>query len=435
LTGGEDRSYALGLTTALADAGVSVEFVGSDKLDAPELHHSPRIRFLNLRGDQREDAGKVQKVVRVLKYYWRLVKYAATTRAPVLHILWNNKFEVFDRTVLMLYYRLLGKKIVFTAHNVNGAKRDGRDNWLNRATLKFQYHWCHHIFVHTDKMKQELVTDFGIPECETSIIPFGINNTSVTTALTPLEARARLGLKPDERVLLFFGQIAPYKGLEYLVDALIQLNGKPGQEPSASLATPPSESGPPISELSPRRSPGEGGPASVLPLLSSDLCPPTSGKYRLIIAGKVKQGCEAYWAGIQQQITEGRLQAQVLLHIRHIPEDEVEVFFKAADAVALPYVNIFQSGVPFLAYSFGLPVIAADVGSLKTDIVEGQTGYIFKPCDAGDLLRTIECYFASELYSDLKAHRQSIRDFANERYSWSKVAAITTQVYSALLAN
>ena len=53
LTGGDDRSYALGLTSALAAEGVHVEFVGSDKLDAPELHTSPLIEFLNLRGDQR----------------------------------------------------------------------------------------------------------------------------------------------------------------------------------------------------------------------------------------------------------------------------------------------------------------------------------------------------------------------------------------------
>ena len=42
----------------------------------------------------------------------------------VFHILWNNKFELFDRTLLMLYYRLLGRRVVLTAHNVNAAKRD-----------------------------------------------------------------------------------------------------------------------------------------------------------------------------------------------------------------------------------------------------------------------------------------------------------------------
>ena len=67
----------------------------------------------------------------------------------IFHILWNNKFEFFDRTLLMLYYKLLGKKIVFTAHNVNIRKRDGNDSWLNRFSLKIQYQLVDHIFVHT----------------------------------------------------------------------------------------------------------------------------------------------------------------------------------------------------------------------------------------------------------------------------------------------
>ncbi len=50
LTGGDDRSYALGMACALAGQGISVDFIGSDKLDAPELHRTPLIAFLNLRG-------------------------------------------------------------------------------------------------------------------------------------------------------------------------------------------------------------------------------------------------------------------------------------------------------------------------------------------------------------------------------------------------
>ena len=55
-------------------------------------------------------------------YYAKLIRYAATAEPRIFHILWNNKFEYFDRTLLMLYYRLLGKKIVLTAHNVNACQ-------------------------------------------------------------------------------------------------------------------------------------------------------------------------------------------------------------------------------------------------------------------------------------------------------------------------
>jgi len=91
--------------------------------------------------------------------------------------------------------------------------------------------------------------------------------------------------------------------------------------------------------------------------------------------------------------------------------------------------------VLFLGYSFGLPAIVADVGTLKDEIIEGQTGFVFKPQDSSHLASKIDKYFKSELFHDLEARRGEIKKFANERYSWSKVATIITAVYSNLLRN
>jgi glycosyltransferase involved in cell wall biosynthesis len=88
-----------------------------------------------------------------------------------------------------------------------------------------------------------------------------------------------------------------------------------------------------------------------------------------------------------------------------------------------------------LAYSFGLPAIAADVGTLKEEIVEGETGFVFKPRDSVDLARKIDKYFNSELFRNLETRRLEIKKYANERYSWNKVAAITTAIYCNLLSS
>ena len=133
------------------------------------------------------------------------------------------------------------------------------------------------------------------------------------------------------------------------------------------------------------------------------------------------------------KINASPVRDKIMLKIEYVPDAETEIYFKAADILILPYTHIFQSGVLFLGYNFGLPSIAADVGSLKEEIVEGQTGLVFRPRDAADLARTIEKYFTSDLYLNLPARRQGIREFANERYSWSKVARITTEVYAGLL--
>ena len=174
LTGGGDKPYALGMAAALTSVGIHVDFVGSDDLSVPELLANPRLNFLNLRGDQREDASTTAKVLRVLKYYARLIAYAAKAEPKLFHILWNNKFQLFDRTLLMLYYKLLSKRVVFTAHNVNAGKRDQNDSWLNRISLKVQYSLCDHVFVHADRMKSEMESEFRILESKVSVIHLGL---------------------------------------------------------------------------------------------------------------------------------------------------------------------------------------------------------------------------------------------------------------------
>jgi len=104
------------------------------------------------------------------------------------------------------------------------------------------------------------------------------------------------------------------------------------------------------------------------------------------------------------------------------------------DRTLSPYTHVFQSGVLFLGYSFGLPVIAADMGTLKKEVIEGETGFIFKPQDSSDLASKIDSYFKGKLFHNLETRRAQIKKYANERYSWDKVAKITTAVYSDLLA-
>ncbi|HKW34954.1 MAG TPA: glycosyltransferase family 4 protein [Candidatus Acidoferrum sp.] len=384
LTGGSDRPYVYGLTNALSSIGVTVDLIGSDELDEPDFRNKPGVTFFNLRGDQRPSAGLGAKLCRIIAYYLRLIYYAATAKPKIFHILWNNKFEVFDRTLLTLYYKLLGKAVVLTAHNINKRKRDSADTALNQLTLKIQYRLADHVFVHTPKMKSELMKEFGVPTDRITVIPFGINNSVPNTSLTPKEAKGRLGIRENRKTILFFGRIKPYKGLEYLIAA--------------------------FQTLIRRRD-----------------------DYQLIIAGRLEEGCERYWEELRTQTQEHIKAGQVISRIQFIPDSEIEVYFKGADVLALPYKDIAQSGVIFLGYNFGLPVIAADVGSLKEEIIEGTTGFTFRPGDSTDLARALEEYFASDLFGDLERHRPEIREFARERHSWGLVSELTTGIYGSVL--
>lgn len=385
LTGGFDRPYAYGLAIALSAKGVCLDVIGSDEIDSPEMHTIPQLNFLNLQGSKRE-ASLATKISRVLIFYFRLIRYAATAKPRVFHILWNNTFQFLDRTLLMLCYKSLGKKVVFTAHNVNAGRRDRNDSLLNRFTLKIQYRLADHIFVHTEQMKAELSEEFGIQKEKVTVIPFGINNAVLNTDLTPMEAKRRLGIDSAEKTILFFGAIRPYKGLEHLVAAFQRIAAK-----------------------------HEG--------------------YRLIVAGEPKKGSEQYLRDVQETIERDSSRARVIQKIEFIPDDQTELYFKAAEVLVLPYTQVYQSGVLFLAYSFGLPAIATDVGSFRDDIVQGETGYLARSCAAEDLANAIETFFDSELYKSLDRRRAKIRDYANARNSWNLVVEKTCRVYAELLGS
>jgi glycosyltransferase involved in cell wall biosynthesis len=217
---------------ALIAKDVSLDVIGSDSVDGPEMHGTARLRFLNLHGSNKETS-IARKIRRTLASYARLVRYAWTSKPRIFHILWNNKFELFDRTLLMLYYKCLGKKIVLTAHNVNAGRRDSKDSPLNRLTLALQYKLADHIFVHTNKMKDELLERFHVNvRLRSRSFPMRINNAVRHTSLTAAEAKQRLGIRSDERAVLFFGAIKPYKGLEYLVAAFQQLAASPDGLPA-----------------------------------------------------------------------------------------------------------------------------------------------------------------------------------------------------------
>jgi D-inositol-3-phosphate glycosyltransferase len=385
LTGCQDRPYAYGLALSLISVGVCVDVIGSDEVDCPELHTTRNLRFLNFRGSRRNNANILEKLSKLLIYYARLIRYAARSKPEILHILWNNNFEFFDRTILMLYYKAQRKTIALTAHNVNQAKRDSKDSFLNRLTLKIQYRLCDRIFVHTQKMKSELLEDFHVPENAVTVIPFGINNAAPCTDLDSSGAKRRLGIKDGERAILLFGRIRPYKGIENMLKAF---------------------------ELLP----------------SND-----QANYRLIIAGEPKKGSEEYLRQIQQMVEKESELGRIILRFQFVPDEDTELYLKAADVMVLPYKEIFQSGVLFLAYSFGLPVIATDVGSFREEIVEGSTGFLCKPGDPADLAKTIETYFTCDLYRNLKVHRQEIKDHAHANHSWDVVADLTRNVYASLL--
>lgn len=380
LTAGKDPHYALGLLEGLLSGAYRIEFVANDEMQESPIVRNPKVTYLNLRGDQAPEASLWNKVARVTRYYLALLRYAATTDSPLFHILWQNKFEWLDNTLLILFYQFLDKRLVFTAHNVNTRERDGRSGLIDRFSLSYLYRHLDHIFVHSPQMKDELVKAYGVSPHKVTVIPFGVNNVIPRSGLSRREARECLALKDGQKVILFFGNIAPYKGLDLLVEALHSLP-----------------------------------------------------ECHLLIVGRIKN-CKEYWEQVERDIHRKGLDCRVLKRIDYVPDEEVELYFKAADLAVLPYKKIYQSGVIFLAYSFGVPVVVTNVGALADSVEDGVTGFVSAADDARDLARRIRFFFESPMYSNPEKTRKAIVDFVNEEHSWSRVAQETARVYEQVAA-
>jgi D-inositol-3-phosphate glycosyltransferase len=181
-------------------------------------------------------------------------------------------------------------------------------------------------------------------------------------------ARKALGL-PDSahHVLLFFGLIRPYKGLDVLLDALAD----------------------------PR-----------LRVLN----------VQLLVAGE----CYDDWSDYESQIGALDLTDRVHAHVRYIGNDEVARYFSAADLVVQPYKTATQSGVLQVAYHFERPVVVTAVGGLPEMVAEGQSGYVVPANHPTAIADSVVDFFKNKKSSTLQTGVRAIKS----RFSWENLVRV-----------
>jgi len=178
------------------------------------------------------------------------------------------------------------------------------------------------------------------------------------------EARQRLGLPEEAPVLLFFGFVRRYKGLDVLLDALPAVRrGAPGA--------------------------------------------------RLVVAGEAYDDADAY----RRQIANLGLGEAVTWVDRYVPAGDVPLYFGAADLVVQPYRSATQSGVAQTAFGYGVPVLTTDVGGLAEGVPHEEAGLVVPP-EAPEALAAAAVRFFREagLAERLRAGAE-----ARQRGSWDAV--------------
>lgn len=294
------------------------------------------------------------------------------SKGEVVHFHWWTfyLFPVFFTAVLLSKARK--KKIVCTVHNILGHESGEIDKILTNWIFKLPDHFV----VHSEANKKQLKKIFRIEDKKISIIPHGTLSFYKEKKLTKEEAREKLGISNQDKVILYFGNIRKYKGVDVLIKAFANIK----QEVSNA---------------------------------------------KLIIAGKNWIA----WQSFQGLIDKYNLSKDVILHLDYVPTPEIQYYFTAADLVVLPYLYFeSQSGPGNIALAFERAMVVSNVGGLP-DLVK-EKNVVVKPGNVNQLAQAIikvlkDDGFRKKLENDSKE--------LSQKYSWDKIAEKTISLYKQLI--
>lgn len=322
----------------------------------------PRFLFKKEQRDYSDDMFKIENV-RFLIHTANPVNIISTGRLikknkPDLVITqWWHPYFAPCYWLLMI---VLGKRIkkLFICHNVFPHERFPMDRQLTKMTLKKGD--CY--IVQSKQDEEDLKTIIRNPAYVRTVHP--TYNTFKVEGISKEQARELLGIRPEDKIMLFFGFVREYKGLKHLIRAMPVIKEK-------------------ISNI------------------------------KLLIVGDFGDNKQSYL----DLITENNVRDVIDIYDGYIPDREVEKYFAACDLVVLPYESATQSGIVQIAYGFEKPVIVTNVGGLPDVVMDAKTGYVVEAGKPEAIAEAVIQYFKEDKEEEFT---QNVRREAY-RFSWERI--------------
>jgi glycosyltransferase involved in cell wall biosynthesis len=287
--------------------------------------------------------------------WWRTFRMIQRDKPDLLLLQWWTPFwspMLFFLTRMV--HRYTKTRMLFLCHHIISPDGGAIDWFLARRIL-----WRGNAFIVMSEEDFALLRR-ALPWARikgTTLPPYDVFSRS---PMPQAEARAELGLAPDEPVLLFFGFVRRYKGLRYLIQALALVR-------------------------------------KTLPA-------------KLLVVGEFWEDERPYRALVQQLGLEDAVQ----FVNDYVPNEEMPRYFSAADVVVMPYLEATQSGVAQLAIGFEKPMISTSVGGMPETVLDNENGIIVPPADAQALANAIVRYYEEGLEERFVAHIRA----GKEQISW-----------------
>lgn len=260
----------------------------------------------------------------------------------------------------------------------------GTISWIAKKNMKTRViALCHNVKPHEPRPGDNLLTKYFLRKCNGYVtlskntleeIPLYSNNKNAIFIPHPIYdifgqqiekqfARQKLGIKPEDKIVLFFGMVRKYKGLDLLLEAMALDQ---------------------IKQLG----------------------------IKLMVAGEFYDKPVYY----QEIIDRLGIVDQVIIRDEFIPNDDVKLYFCACDIVAQTYHTATQSGVSQIAYHFNTPMLVTNVGGLAEIVPNGKVGYVTER-EPEDIANAIADFFnnnrSEEFINNIKTEKK--------RFEWSSM--------------
>ncbi|HSW99053.1 MAG TPA: glycosyltransferase [Candidatus Saccharimonadales bacterium] len=305
---------------------------------------------------------------RVFHLHWHTFYLDAKYGVP------GRKFISLINTLICLgSIKLLGYKLVWTVHNVLPHEpQTSNDRVVTRLTARA----ASALIVHSAHTIAEL-HEQGADTSKAVIIPHGNYDGIYPRSLSRAQARAKLGIKPHEKVVLFFGNLRPHKGVEDLLAAYTKLAAQDAYKNT-----------------------------------------------RLVIAGACRD------ASLGKIIADtARKSKHILYREGNVADEDVAMYFDASDIACLPFQSVTTSGSIILAATFGMPLVTPRLGAIKE--IPAGAGVLYDPSEKDALQRALQKTFTTD--ASLPKMAKASRGYADS-LAWENIARKTYAVLRKTLA-
>ena len=324
----------------LVDRGHRVDIVNF-KRQYPELLFPGKTQYED--ADERASLPSARLIDSINPLSWRkTVRYVLDLNPEV--VVFKHWMPFFAPAYGFIARRLRAKgiRILCVVHNALPHERRPGD----LAMSKYFFNACDGFVVMSSAVEKDLQS-LGV-KAEIIVTGHPVYD-HFGEPVSKQEARANLGLGADQPVLLFFGFVRQYKGLQVLLESM---------------------------------------PAVVSRLPD----------VHLVVAGECYDDEQPY----RDFIANNGLSDHVSLRFEYIPESDIPDLFSAADVVVQPYVSATQSGVAQVAYHFERPLIVTDVGGLAEIVPHEKAGLIVPPQNAEALASSVIRFFEDRMQDGLQ---------------------------------